>query len=247
MSADPEKHFTSALNNKLTAEALAALLQEAEAALATAEQEADTAHALAFDPVRSPDPVKAKAEMEQAAFARDRLKALLPRLQQRHQQMVAQELAVCWNATADQVQVQRDALANEFAETYPALVNGLVDLFERLRAMDEEVFRVNVAAPNAENRRLSRIGQDPIISATKLFISAGQQVWPPPTPLQMAAPILPGPGPDWHQALAQRDCERRAESQRMVAYYAQQAKEREDREAAEARAVRLRLRNEGSP
>ena len=180
------------------------------------------------------------------AFARDRLKALLPRLQQRHQQMVAQERAVRWNATADQVQVQRDALANEFAETYPALVNGLVDLFERLRAMDEEVFRVNVAAPNAENRRLSRIGQDPIISATKLFISAGQQVWPPPTPplaLQMAAPI-PGPGPDWHQALAQRDRERSAEGQRMVAYYAQQAKERE---AAEARAVRLRLRNGGSP
>ena len=187
--------------------------------------------------------------MEQAAFARDRLKALLPRLQQRHQQMVAQERAVRWNATADQVQVQRDALANEFAETYPALVNGLVDLFERLRAMDEEVFRVNVAAPNAENRRLSRIGQDPIISATKLFIAAGQQVWPPPAllALQMAAPILSGPGPDWHQALAQRDRERRAEGQRVAAYYAQQVKEREDREAAEARAVRLRLRNEGSP
>ena len=182
------------------------------------------------------------------AFARDRLKALLPRLQQRHQQMVAQERAVRWNATADQVQVQRDALANEFAETYPALVNGLVDLFERLRAMDEEVFRVDVVAPNAENRRLSRIGQDPIISATKLFIAAGQQVWPPPTPplaLQMAAPILPGPGPDWHQALAQRDRERRAEGQRVAAYYAQQAKEREDRAAAEAGAARLR--NGGSP
>ena len=47
------------------------------AALATAEQEANTAHALAFDPVRSPDPAKAKAEMEQTAFARDRLKGSL--------------------------------------------------------------------------------------------------------------------------------------------------------------------------
>jgi len=57
--------------------------------------------------------------------------------------------------------------------------------------------------------------------------------------------LTPGPGPNWYETLAQRDAERRQENARAAAYYANQAKAGEEREAAEAKTARAR--NGASP
>jgi hypothetical protein len=96
--------------------------------------------------------------------------------------------------------------------------------------------------PSGESRRIRAMDQDPILSATKLFIAAGQQVWPPPQPAIDVAAIVPHlpAGGDWHETIRQREAERRAESVRVTQYHARMAKEREDREIAEAKAARGR-------
>jgi type IV secretory pathway VirB10-like protein len=86
-----------------------------------------------------------------------------------------------------------------------------------------------------------RKGDGPLISSvTKLpdFANSNRIVWPPPVPplaLQIALPIIPAPGPNWHETLAARDAERQRDAAKVANYYRSMAKEREAREAEEAR------------
>jgi hypothetical protein len=86
-----EKKLTEALTKTLSSEQLGTLLEEAETALSQAEADAKAARALALDATRSPDPAKAKATMEAAEFARDRLRGLIPKLDHRYQQVADAE------------------------------------------------------------------------------------------------------------------------------------------------------------
>jgi hypothetical protein len=54
--------------------------------------------------------------------------------------------------------------------------------------------------------------------------------------------FAPTPGADWAAHIEARSQARREENARVAAYYKAQAKEREEREAAEARAHRTRPR-----
>jgi hypothetical protein len=56
-----------------------------------------------------------------------------------------------------------------------------------------------------------------------------------------------GPSADWQRDIAERDRARHAEAQRVAAYYSNRAREKEERDAAQARAERQRMRNGGSP
>jgi hypothetical protein len=80
---------------------------------------------------------------------------LLPRLEQRHQQVAARQRAAQWNAAADAVEQKRNAVADEFATAYPALFAQLIDLFQLVHAVDAEVDTINAASPNSESRRIS--------------------------------------------------------------------------------------------
>src|SRR5438094_260125 len=68
----------------VTSSDLSQLIAETEAAITTADATAEEERERALDPVKSPDPKQARQTMEEAIFARDRLRTLLPRLQQRH-------------------------------------------------------------------------------------------------------------------------------------------------------------------
>jgi hypothetical protein len=68
----------------ITSSDLSQLLIEADAAIAAADKTAEEERSKALDPALSPDPKVARAAMEDAAFTRDRLKTLLPRLQTKH-------------------------------------------------------------------------------------------------------------------------------------------------------------------
>ena len=75
---------------------------------------------------------------------------------------------------------------------------------------------------------------------------------PPPPPVSVSSFVLPGPGPDWHAELKARAVAQREDSQRAVAFYESQRREREEREFKEgreamAREVAERNRRNGWP
>jgi hypothetical protein len=110
-----------------------------------------------LDPIASPDPIKARAAMEDAAFCRDRLRTVLPRLHVRLKQVEAAEYVAKWEPDFKRVEAQRDALAGEMREVYPAAVAQLGDLFERMAQCDRECSRINRSAPPGDRRRLLRV------------------------------------------------------------------------------------------
>ena len=237
-----EQRATAALTDpSIGAGELAELVVETEKGIADAEIIAERLQQVALDPVCSPDAAKAQATAELAVLICKRLRHLLPRLQQKHQALVSQQRRARWNEAADLMQTNRDFLAAEFAECVPQWTAKLLELFQRVLVMAAEIENLNGLAPSSESRRLEGIGHQHLLANTKLLNLAGEALWPPPqAPIlpQDVMPILPGPGPDWHQTLLDRDREQYAESQRVSAFYAKQARDREDAENAAARAAR---------
>jgi hypothetical protein len=92
MNTTLEQRSAAALaDNDIASSDLAALITEVEAAVVAADEAAAKAHELALDPLLSPDANKARAAMEQAAFTRDRLCNVLPRLQRHFNDVLSQE------------------------------------------------------------------------------------------------------------------------------------------------------------
>ena len=238
-----EQRAAAALNDAtIKASALAELVDEVENGVSSAEAIALRMQELAEDPTLSLDAVKSAEAATMATLVVKRLRHILPRLQERHQATAAHERRIRWNQAADVVQGERDAMAAEFAEQYPALVSQLVDLFERLRVTDASIDGINSAAPNAESRRLESFGHQPILTSTKLLSLTGELLWPPPPPpinVNTIAPRLPAGG-DWHATIAERDAQRHREAVRVAEYHNRMAREKEDKENAAARAARLR-------
>jgi len=158
MSAILERRIAAALKSDEIASAdLADLIEETEAAATAADAAAEAEHAKALDLLASPDAAKARAAMERAAFTRDRLRTVLPRLQQRLLEVQEQEYAARWRIGYAEVETKRDALAAELREMYPPIVARITDLFTRIRACDHEVSRVNGSAPSGEPLRLREV------------------------------------------------------------------------------------------
>jgi predicted transcriptional regulator len=127
---------------------LSALIERTEAAIYEADQTAETARSNALDPALSPDPKTARAAIEDAAFTRDRLKTLLPRLQVRYQEVQAQEYLAEWRSSYEKLKVKRDGLAEEMRTIYPEFETKIADLFTRVTANDAELSRLHQARPS---------------------------------------------------------------------------------------------------
>jgi hypothetical protein len=223
----------------------------------------------ALDPIASPDPIKARAAMEDAAFTRDRLRTALPRLHARLKVVEGAEYLARWEPDFKRVEAQRDALAAEMREIYPAAVTQLADLFQRMAQCDRECSRINGSAPDGEHRRLRRVeltarGVEGLLQPN-VWISEELRLpffwrdsgpiyaWPPPTPPVFASSIVPpGPGPDWQAEIKARNEAQREESERVIAHYRERDRERQERELKEgkeaiAREVAERNRRHGWP
>ena len=155
-----EERIATALSEDIASADVEALITETEAAITAADAAAEEERVKALDPIASPDPAKARAAMEDAAFTRDRLRTVLPRLQARLKQVEAAEYLARWEPDYEQVKAVRDALAAEMREVYPAAVAQLADLFQRMAECDRECSRINGSAPYGEHRRLLRRGAD---------------------------------------------------------------------------------------
>jgi hypothetical protein len=234
---------------------LAALIVETEAAAAAADEVATKTREQALDPLISPDATKARAAMEAAAFTRDRLRTVLPRLQQRFSEVRAAEEYARWVVDYEQAEAKRDAAAEELKALYPEFVTKLVDLLLRIEEVDREVRRVTSAKPfdakeaNGDGRRLLEtelaargikgfgLYDLQIIRDLKLpkFEPGGQLAWPPHRPIDWssAVPMARHPGADWAVEREERARATRAEHERVIAHYDSMARQREEREAAE--------------
>jgi hypothetical protein len=150
-----EPRIVAALANPNIGSAeLAELTAETEGAITLADQAANQARENAL--VLTADPRASHTAIVDAELSRDKLKAVLPRLRERLAKALAEERQAKWLASYQRVKAERDALDAEFAETYPRLASGLVDLFERIRTCDLACRRINTEASElaGEMRRL---------------------------------------------------------------------------------------------
>lgn len=151
-----EQRVVAVLEGDAQSPDIAALIEETEAAIIEAEGAAESERTRALDPALSPDPVRARDAMQAAEFALERLRTLLPRLRERIGQVDAAERLARWRAEAEGIRAKRDALTAELAEVYPNLVDQLVDLLTRIKAVDTEIQRLGQAPDGSGG--LGRVG-----------------------------------------------------------------------------------------
>ena len=106
------------------------------------------------DPI--PDPVAARNTAESAAFMANRLKTMQPRLAAHFEKVYAAEQVAHYLAKLGQLAPERDALAQELHDTYPAATAQLTDLFSRVRSFEQRA-RQQLGNPPANCEVLERI------------------------------------------------------------------------------------------
>ena len=139
-----DDRIASALGPRIASAIIDAVLADARAALAATEQEHDEAERLSLDPHHvnghAHEALEAKNE---AAFARDRLEVAIDRLQGRLGAAKQAEQLASDIAAYDAVKAERDALAAEFRDQYPALAGKVIDLLERVTASEKKIHAIN--------------------------------------------------------------------------------------------------------
>jgi hypothetical protein len=253
---DLEKKITATLaGDAATFEQIADLVVDVEDAVAAAEATAKLENERALDPTMSADPADARAAAEDATIAAGRLRTMLPRLQARLAGVQARERLARWRASYEALRVERDALAAELREVYPAAVARLVDLLGRITINDVAIGKLHLARPSGVSSHLRTAEQAArdidgfcasAPSITKLlqlpdFRDSANLAFPPRSSFAgayAAAARAPAPhgGADWWKDGDARAAEQAAESERVAGYYAEQARSRAEREATEERA-----------
>ena len=210
-----QKIATALVDDAGTSVALILLITEVEGGITAAEQAAETARARALDPIAMVDAHEASVAVMTAKLTAERLQAALPKLRERLREAEAREYRASFEPEFERVQALRDEMATEVQEVYSPTI---IDLFDRMKTVDEEVSRLNSAASNApygEMRRLvaieahARPQGSPSLPETvrlPLFESTTEMAWPRPIPplwVPMAVPFHPGA--DWQAFNEARD------------------------------------------
>jgi hypothetical protein len=241
------------------------LIAAVEAAASDADQAAKVERDKAVDLVVSPDAQAAHNAVIVAELRRDRLQAVLPRLRERLSQAKANEYTDRWLADFNKVARERDALAKEFQEVYPAAINKLLDLLQRIARNDAECTRVNADAPGSESRRLrsaelvarglQHFTRDTPSLTERTALpdpdNSAALLWPPPQlPLGVAVAMSMGNAASggfgdprrysdrWWEVAQEDEQRRQIESERLTKYYEQTTREQETRINAEEAARR---------
>jgi hypothetical protein len=255
-----EPRIVAALGNPNNgSEALTELIHEVEQAAATAEETAKRERTKAIDLTLSPDLKAAHEAVVEAELARERLSAVLPKLRENLAGALEAERHARWLSTYHNAKTERDALAREFADSYPAMASQLVDLFNRMQQCDRKCLEVDAQASNlnAEHRRLGRVELEarnldrftrdrPEIAKTvqlPAFVESDRTLWPCTSSGSFAAEfaqsmIVPAHvGPRWadDDIRQERRKELGKEKQRLDEFYQQQTAAQEERQNAEER------------
>jgi uncharacterized protein YicC (UPF0701 family) len=141
-----DEQIACALRETADSKLLPGLIKQAEEASAALEAEAQDLRAVALDPILSPpEVVSARREFSDAEFNRDRMQEAVVRLKERLQEMKTREQQQRLNAKYEQVMAERDKLAEELEQVYPAACEQLAGLIERLAENDRWVEHINTS------------------------------------------------------------------------------------------------------
>jgi hypothetical protein len=147
-----EEILVTALTNNLDSYSLFDLVEQTQTAIITAENDAKVAEAMALDPLQSPDPVKARAVMEDAKFRAARLQTLLPKLQTRANNVALREQYHQWcEERFDPLKPKVNEAAAKLAALYQNFVAEAVPLFAEIERLDAEIVSVSSARPYHAN------------------------------------------------------------------------------------------------
>jgi hypothetical protein len=155
VSLDLDDRIAAAFSDWITSSDTSALIVEVQSAALASGEAAEQARQRALDPALSKNAIgEARQVMEATTFRRDRLQTAVTKLQARLKEVTAQEENDHRKARYAEVKAERDRLAAELADTYPAIERQLVDLFTRLDANDSEIKQLNLHLPAGEKRLL---------------------------------------------------------------------------------------------
>jgi hypothetical protein len=113
------------------------------------------ARARALNPALASNGVnEARREMEDAAFQRDRMTTAVKELRERLVVVKGDEENGRRLRAYQAVEAERDRLAQELKEFYPAMAERLVELLARIQSNDAEIDRINAHALPRERGRL---------------------------------------------------------------------------------------------
>ena len=116
---------------------VAILIKDTEHAAASASEQAEQARNYALDPTLSGfELTDARKSMDDAAFRRDRLQAAIGKLRERLAELKDQEENARRQVAYDKAEAERDELAKELADLYPAFAQKLAELLARVAAND---------------------------------------------------------------------------------------------------------------
>ena len=127
---------------------LLTLIADVEAAIIEADNTAEIARAEFFDPIQTPDIHTARDRMEATQFVAERLRSLLPRIQQKAREAECEADRQEWLIDFAALAEQRNALAKELRELYPRVEAQLVSLFARIAANDSALSAVHGSRPD---------------------------------------------------------------------------------------------------
>jgi hypothetical protein len=265
--------YTLKGDNEIASAEIGELLADVEAAAKAADETASKAHREALDPTRIVDAKSVAATVAAAALQRDRYQAALPRLEERRKQIAEAEYYRSWAETRDEVQAQRDELVRELRERYPVLARELIEMVSKIAPTDAMIDQVNKGRPDGEHslQQTECLARDVLnfgvanhgglLSLTtelklpkfKSDDNAYQYMWPQRVPSiaeQMAragafnVPYNPMYSPHWHEAIDERDRQRRAEHERAAKQSNELEAVRERRRQEEAQQENERRRRE---
>jgi hypothetical protein len=171
--------------------------------------------------------------------------------------VAAKEYAAAWRKDLETVRTERDQMVRELEEVYPTAVAQIIDLLDRIEAVDRKVDHVNGHAPAGITERLHRVEREargrleqpdaPLsqgLQLPRLHRRQGEAImaYPPPAPSFAAGILVPQAGiygSDWPELLDKRDAELQQEGKGSLEFYDRreaEAKERRERELREAKA-----------
>ncbi len=142
-----DDRIAAAFTVDTTSADVAELIGQAECAASAAGEVAQLARTQALDPALSAERVaKARRDMDEAAFRRDRMQMAVTKLGERLTELRAQEEEQRRWQVYDKVRVERDKLVDELKEMYPVFATRLADLTARIDANDREIETINTRA-----------------------------------------------------------------------------------------------------
>jgi hypothetical protein len=141
-----EDKIAAAFTQSTPSNLIGRLIGQAQDAAAAADKQATKSQDDALNPALSGNDLeRARREMDDAAFRRDRLTAAASRLEGRLKEMLRAEEDARRQIEYDRAKAERDALAEEIKEVYPALARQLAELANRMAANDRALELINRA------------------------------------------------------------------------------------------------------